>query len=246
MPGLTGCSESAGPRGASMNASHLAGLTQALAAERLEPYRRDGVDPRIGLARYLLNLALCEALYSPLHLAEVTLRNRLHRALSLRYGDENWFDSVSLRLLPWQATTLLEARRRLRDSGKPATAGRIVAELPFGFWSGFFNKAHARTGVGFHLAKHAFTHAPSSGRDLAGLDRRWEEVRSLRNRVFHHERIVHFADLDGQHARLHELIAWMSPEVHALAAALDRFAATRREGLTPWLARLLPSGQPAP
>jgi hypothetical protein len=226
-----------------MNPLSLAALTQALAVERLEAYRKDGVEPLIGFARYLLNLALCEALYTPLNLAEVALRNAIHRALSVRYVTENWFDSGSLRLSPWQAATLAEARRRLRDSGKLQTAGRMVAELPFGFWGGFFNKAHARTGVGFYLAKHAFTHAPGSERDMVKLDRRWEEIRNLRNRVFHHERIVHFGDLDEQHARLHELIGWISPDLRALAASLDRFASARSEGLAPWLNKLTP---PAP
>jgi hypothetical protein len=45
-----------------------ASVSQALSVERLESYAGDGVNRTITLARYLLNLALCESLYSPLQL----------------------------------------------------------------------------------------------------------------------------------------------------------------------------------
>jgi len=60
----------------------------------------------------------------------------------------------------------------------------------------------------------------------------------LRNRVFHHERIIHWNDLDEQHREILELIAWMSPELHDLALALDRFVPLKSAGLRPWLAKV--------
>lgn len=221
-----------------MNSGFLARMDHTLAAERLDAYRRDAASPEVGFARYLLNLALCESLYSPLHLAEVALRNTIHRSLTVRYGSESWFDSSLVPLGEWQRKTIATARERLLAMGKPITPGRMIAELTFGFWAGFFNKQNARTGLGFYLVKHAFPYAPREERDLAGLDRRWERVRDLRNRVFHHERIIHFADLDDQHACILDLIEWICPELRELAATLDRFATLRREGLQPWLAKL--------
>ena len=50
-----------------MNARFVEQITAALAPDRLEAYRRDGASEDLALARYLLNLALCEAVYSPLH-----------------------------------------------------------------------------------------------------------------------------------------------------------------------------------
>jgi len=71
----------------------------------------------------------------------------------------------------------------------------MVAELHFGFWTGFFNKLHAQTGVGYFLTKNVFSCAPKTERDMSRLDTRWNRIRNLRNRVFHHERIIHWKDL---------------------------------------------------
>jgi hypothetical protein len=55
-------------------------LASSLSVERLSSYRaRDGADECTTLARYLWNLAVCESLYSPIQLCEVSLRNTLHR-----------------------------------------------------------------------------------------------------------------------------------------------------------------------
>ncbi|MEX2607943.1 MAG: hypothetical protein WD708_11410 [Kiritimatiellia bacterium] len=72
--------------------------------------------------------------------------------------------------------------------------GRIVAEMTFGFWTAFFDKPHAATGIGFHLVKTAFPHLERSKRDLVSVKAGWEDVRQLRNRVFHHERIIHWIE----------------------------------------------------
>ena len=114
----------------------------------------------------------------------------------------------------------------------------MVAELHFGFWTGFFNKCHARTGLGHALASQAFPHAPRSERDLRKLDARWKRIRDLRNRVFHHVRIIHWADLDGQHTAILAVLRWSSPELQEIVLALDRFTPIRKQGLDPWLEKI--------
>ena len=64
-------------------------------------------------------------------------------------------------------------------------------------------------------------------------DARWKH-----NRVFHHERLIHWTDLDAQPAALLEVIHWASPELHQMAVVLDRYTALRRQGLNPWLETL--------
>ena len=132
----------------------------------------------------------------------------------------------------------MEAKEALRKRRKPLSSGRIVAELTFGFWTGSFNNCHARTGIGSYLAKHAFPHAPAPEQYQAKLDKRWQDIRDLRNRVFHHERILHWKDLDARQKAILEVIHWISPELHYLANAIDRFAAICRAGLKPWLSKL--------
>jgi hypothetical protein len=217
-----------------MNLAFFQQVEDILDPERLDAYRQDGVPPAVTLARYLWNMALCESLYSPLQMAEIALRNSLHHFLTARFNTPSWYDIIS-GLPLWQQSQLAEARQKLLANGKSIIPGRMVAELHFGFWTGFFNKYHARTGLGHALAGHVFPHAPRSERDMRKLDARWKRVRDLRNWVFHHERIIHWADLDAQHTAILEVIRWASPELQGIAVALDRFTPIRQQGLNPWL-----------
>ncbi len=222
-----------------MNSIFFKDLEGALATERLAVYRQDGADDVTTLSRYLLNMALCETLYSPLQFAEIALRNAVHAHLCRAFASEAWYDVMpGGKLLPWQSMQIIEAKDRLVETNKPVTPDRVVAELHFGFWTGFFNRKHARTGIGFSITNAVFSLAPKLERNLSSLDTRWTSIRLLRNRVFHHERILHWTDLDNQHGALLEIIGWISPEVRELAAALDRYTSTRNEGLTPWIQKI--------
>ena len=220
-----------------MNTQFFSKIETSLAAERLDVYRQDGVAPAIVLARYLWNMALCEALYSPLQIVEVALRNAIHNALTKRQGSEAWYDTIS-GLPPWQKGQVLEVREKLKAENKPETAGRVVAELHFGFWTGFFNGFHARTGIGYALTHQVFEKASRQQQNMKALDARLNSVRELRNRVFHHERIIHWTDLDAQHAGMLELVGWISPELRELAIALDRYSPVRKAGIGPWIDKL--------
>lgn len=220
-----------------MNLAFLQKIEVILHSERLDAYRQDQADAAMTLARYSLNMALCESLYPVLQFAEIALRNATHAAFTARCGTDRWYDTIT-GLQSWQVDKIQEAKDSLIKNGKPITPGRMVAELSFGFWTGFFNKYHAHTGIGHYLASRVFTHAPKSERDLAKLDTRWKSIRDLRNRVFHHERILHWKDLDTQQKAMLEVIAWISPELHDLAATFDRFGALRKAGTQPWLSKL--------
>jgi Abi-like protein len=221
-----------------MNPAFFLQIEGILHTERIDAYRRDGADHTVTLARYLLNMALSESLYPALQFAEIALRNAVHRELTARCNTDAWYDSPLARLTLWQQDKVKEAKDALRKLRKPLTSGRIVAELTFGFWTCFFNNCHARTGIGSYLAKNAFTHAPASEQYQAKLDKRWQSIRDLRNRVFHHERILHWKDLDARQQAILEVICWISPELHDLAKTIDRFSAIRRTGLKPWLSKL--------
>ena len=204
----------------------------------MDAYRQDGADEKLTLARYALNMALSESLYPALQFAEVGLRNAIHRAMTARLKTDAWYDIPGARLTQWQQNHVTDAKNAITNRNKPLTAGRVVAELNFGFWTGFFNKAHGQTGIGHFLAGAIYPHAPLSEQDLNKLGVRWRNIRDLRNRVFHHERILHWKDLDARHQAILDVTAWISPELHDLAEALDRFASLRRSGLKPWLAKL--------
>lgn len=219
-----------------MDSTNFRKIEAHLNAERLNAYRKDGADDETTLARYLLNMALCEALYGPLQMAEVTLRNALHAALAAKTETDTWYRQLSLP--GWQSQQVADAQRRLKNVNRPQSPGRIVAELTFGFWVGFFTRPHMTSGLAYYLAKTAFTNAPKTERDVLHLAARWQKVRDLRNRVFHHERILHWRDLEAQHLQILQLIGWINPELEALTRMLDRFSETRSLGLSPWREKL--------
>jgi hypothetical protein len=137
-------------------------------------------------------------------------------------------------LTPWQQKRIAESIRSLKSHAKPATAGRVVAELTFGFWTGFFKKAQAQTSLSQSLVAGVFANLPRRQRTLKTINHRWNHIRDLRNRIFHNERIIHWKDLDQQHTNLVEAIHWISPELAQLSKTLDRYTQTRKAGLKPW------------
>ena len=237
---------------ASMDSKFFDSLQIALASERLDAYRQDGANSLITLARYLRNMALCESLYSPLQMAEIALRNALQRGLATRFSTQEWYDDRNCWTLlsDAQREQIDEAKTSLASRNKPVTPGRVVAELTFGFWTAFFNKRFAQNSVVIHLATTAFQAAPKSERDILKLNRRWQRIRNLRNRVFHHERIIHWADLNQQHEQMLETVRWLSPDLHEMASVLDRFTEIRTAGEQPWIDKIkahwpAPAQQPA-
>src|SRR5689334_21061592 len=69
----------------SAQALPLTSLWRLVSAERIGSYRRGGADDEEALARYLWNIALCEALYPSLHFLEIALRNAVFEAAAATY-----------------------------------------------------------------------------------------------------------------------------------------------------------------
>lgn len=227
------------PTAGEVQATFFHSMASALSLERLESYAADEASPTIALARYLLNLALCESLYSPLQLCEVALRNTVHRHLSARLGRPDWYDAAAFPLTDWGREEIGKAKDTITKARRDVLPGRVVAELHFGFWTSLF-EAHYEGRRGFLPAgiRYLFPHLPKSRHNRKGLKRTLEEIRLLRNRVFHHERIVHWTDLESRHHDILEVIGWISPHLHELATALDRFSGIRSAGLKPWLEKI--------
>lgn len=223
-----------------MQESFFTALRQTLSQERLEVYGSDGAASATVAARYLLNMALCESLYSPLQLCEVALRNSIHRELTSFTGTEAWYDSAELLMTQWAIEEVARVKTKIARTKKPIVPGRVIAELQFGFWTSIF-EAHYEEEARFlpKGIKGVFRHMPKQLHNRHRIKRRLEQIRNLRNRVFHHERIIHWTDLEQQHEGILEVIGWISPELSEMAKTLDRFLIVRRAGIKPWKSKLL-------
>lgn len=207
-----------------MVASLVRALENTVSHTRLEAYRPVGATDLDMVINYFWNTELSEALYPSLQAFEIALRNGVHRALTVHFGTELWFDHGIL--LDWQERTLQEAKHELTLHRKPHEPGRIVAELSFGFWSSMFNSPYEEPlwyADGAALLDIVFPHVPRPLRTRKRLSRRIERIRRLRNRVFHYEPIWNKPDLRQRHQQIIEALGWISRETCEMVALSDRF-----------------------
>jgi hypothetical protein len=198
-------------------------LRDALSEPRFEAYRTSATTTDLEcLARYVWNTALCEALYPTVQHLEVALRNAIHDACTVEFGTEFWFDDPTLIDDGKTLSIIAHAKAGLSRAGKPIEAGRVIAELHFGFWRQlFFNKYEKK--LWRKIIKEVFPFAPPAAQQRSALGPMVHRAKELRNRVFHHEPIFHWADLREQHQDLHAVIGWISPPLAAVATETDRF-----------------------
>jgi hypothetical protein len=116
-------------------ATNLSELQRTLSGDRLRSYRTSvGGDRELAVRLYGQNTLLAESFYGVLQRPEVALRNTIHAQLTAGCGQAEWWDV--LRLKPEREMTMRKAKDTLKREGKPLDAGRIVADLCFGFWTG--------------------------------------------------------------------------------------------------------------
>jgi len=97
-----------------MNPVFLRRVATALAPDRLEAYRQDGVGQEVALARYLLNMALCEALYldgpnaKPEFAALLSQKEQIEKALGFPLGWHNPENKAMCRIFTRQDADFLK------------------------------------------------------------------------------------------------------------------------------------------
>lgn len=213
-------------------------LEHCLSADRLRVYGHDNPGHRTVTARYLWNIAVCESLYAPLHLLEVGLRNAIDRAMNKSTGSVFWYDSVTL--TPWGHTQVGNAKTSISRSGKSIVPGRVVAELQFGFWTSMFESHYEKPSAGFlpKGIKATFPYMPKSLHKRKQIKADLDKIRTIRNRIFHHERIIHWKDLPQQHQLILDFLGWLNPDLEELAGIVDTFPAVHTGGIQPYLDKL--------
>lgn len=224
-----------------MIARFVADLAGEVSPPRLAKYRPPGGADLDTAVNYLWNMTLAEALYPSLAAVEIGLRNAIHTALSTRYGTDHWFrhhDFVSNRNL---GRELNRALATLGGRVAQPTAGQIVAELHFFYWttilSGYYhrllwNPNHAV------LLRAVFPHLTGRQFQRSLIHLRYNTIRMFRNRVMHHEPILFGFTLPRKptislitmHRDILEAIGWTSPRLQASVALCDRFPAVHHTG----------------
>ncbi|KIQ62344.1 hypothetical protein TR51_25015 [Kitasatospora griseola] len=194
-------------------------MCEALSEQRLAPYRaaaeRDKVSARL---LYWWNAEVSGAFLGPLHCLELTLRNALHSRLADAFGRPDWWAAAAL---DDHGRKLVEEARRKRERRRDRvlTADGVMAELSFGFWVSLLSAGDCYDRrLWVPILHRAFPHYSGPRREL---HRNFESMRLFRNRIGHHEPI-HHRKLEADHAKIYELLAYLSPAMAAEARAMDR------------------------
>lgn len=197
------------------------GLEGALSPDRFGTYLAwAGGDRERAVELYTLNARLSEALYTPLHIVEVALRNRIHGVMSAQFGN-TWYDLPQHHANPRQPDMLAKARADLAEAKKDDAPARVVAALTFGYWTAMLGKEYE------NLWQQTL-HDIACREDGKGLGRKalatpLTRMRLLRNRIMHHEPILHWS-LGQHHEGMLQMTRWLSPPAADWCAKVDRFS----------------------
>lgn len=182
-------------------------IERSLSSERLSTYlRRTNGDRLAALRLYEHNTRVSEALFGVIRGLEVALRNSMHDVLRTAFNADDWYDKLPFALLKEEKRSIRMAKLNIRKRRKPIIPGRVVAELTFGFWCGLTTKVYDAKLWVPHLHK-AFPHRRLGRREA---NARLNDLRVLRNRIAHHECVVH-TDIHGEHSRIIETLGWICP-----------------------------------
>ena len=205
-------------------------IARALSHERLHPYLDTaGGDRERALQLYLWNTAASAAFYGPLQGLEVVLRNAIHRQLSGRYGSA-WYTNLDTGLDRGALGRIRQAISELTRAGSPNDVPLILATLSFGFWVSLLGsggrlesgrKANYEMTLWRPALRQVFAHCTTLTRRQAHGP--LNELRILRNRIAHHEPIF-MRNLTVDHARILEVIGWISPGIRTWTAHHSRLS----------------------
>lgn len=200
-------------------------IEPAISSVRLQRYRSTGASDLETLTNYLWNIALGESLYCCLDSVEVSLRNSLHESLTQHFGTPTWYDLHGL-LESEQVKQVTRAKRSIVSYGDQITPGRVVSELTFGFWVTLLSRTYdARLWRANNASslKIAFPRVPRHWRQRWQIHSRYNEIRLLRNRVFHFEPLFDDPTVPDHHGHVYDGIRWLNPALADTVRLFDRF-----------------------
>lgn len=166
-------------------------VERIISKERLEPYLKFNKNDLFkAIDHYKSNILISESFYPLLAVLEIGLRNSVDYQLTKRFNDTEWYDNKEFVKIAtrFQIDRISQARTNIYSEKKEITPGRIISELSFGFWTSLFDTRFEMT-----LWKNlrlAFPNCPKSLRKRKTMSSKFNGIRKLRNRIFHHEAIT--------------------------------------------------------
>lgn len=177
-------------------------LIEIITPVRLRAYGSQ--NDRLLLDNYFYNLRLCEAFYPALSLLEITLRNKICNAIEKLICKDWLLQELQTQniLSDKEYKKLLETADKIKNAKKTVTNDRLISELTLGFWVHLCTKSYKPKlwdKKGFF--EEVFPNYTNNGalRNIAPIQNNLLSILRLRNRIFHHEIILHTQTTPEKH-----------------------------------------------
>ncbi|HEU0192078.1 MAG TPA: hypothetical protein VFR17_12550 [Mycobacterium sp.] len=177
------------------------------------------------------NTEAAAAVISLISMTEVIVRNALDSSLiswsQRRHPSISWLDAADLDTRG--RSDIARARERASRRRPHGVHGKVIAELPFGFWR-FLTASRYLTTLWIPALATAFPHGHKElGQRRKLVEQRMERLAFVRNRAAHHEPI-HQRNLARDVDDAVTLMGWVSPDAagwmrtheHVTAEYLDK------------------------
>lgn len=186
---------------------------------------------------YRANLRVAQSFYPVLNLLEIFLRNSCNHQVSSHFANPDWIitekngfmNSPSLNASRFfLKNCIIKAERKIRMRGGTITAGKIIAEQSFGFWTSLFEVHHYRLIGGIVI--HSFLNKPTNvNRNI--ISQKLNRIREFRNRIYHNEPIcfngsnVDFTYAQSIKLEIYELLEWIDSDLTEYVQYFDNIDA---------------------
>jgi hypothetical protein len=183
--------------------------------DRLAPYlRRHDNSFTQAIEHYKANIEISESFYPLLSILEVGLRNQMDYQLTRKFNTDAWFDNNDfIKIVSrFQIDRITDARNSILREKKEITPGKIISELSFGFWTSLLDSRFEKT-----LWKNlrlSFPNCPKQIRQRKTMSSKFNGIRKLRNRIFHHESVTWNIDvIKNYRDEIIEAIDWLDKDL---------------------------------
>jgi hypothetical protein len=193
-------------------------LCKTISEPRLARYLDMGNGDKISAIKlYHWNALLSQSLYFPLQMWEVSLRNKLNYFLIWKFNKAWPYNDRCRRQLSGAETRRLD-EVKIRQSQlrgiNPVPTDPIVADLSSGFWAALLTAKYDVPFVWRYNLPRIFPNEAGITRHAASEI--CDNLVDLRNRIAHHEAILHL-DLPARWAELYRLLNAMCGGAHHYA-----------------------------
>lgn len=187
-------------------------------------------DKKLAYDLYRWNAEVANSLAWTMHFAEIAIRNGVSSHLARRFG-RGWTDARQFRnqldLRDAEALRRTFDRQAMARRPESPTDDQVVADLSFGFWVSILRQRYA-VPFGWASAIGSIFPYAHDGLRLGAVQAQLDTIRAMRNRVAHHEPIVHrgTAHAIAVRNKAFEIVEWANRPAAELIAARDPLLAT--------------------